>query len=326
MDAGDAMRIALRLLAALSMCGLFGVAASAAPAQVKAQAPGFYRYAVGSFEVTALYDGYLYIDPAKLNGLKPGLLPPLLSRAFDDEAPHGLTSVNAFLVNTGDHLILVDAGTAKCFGPTLGLLPGNLRAAGYAPEEIDTVLITHMHGDHVCGLVTVDGQAVYPNAMVWVSEAEADYWLDEKIAAAAQKNIQGAFKMARDSLAPYLAKGAFRRFKPGALLPGVTALDIHGHTPGHTAFLFESAGRSFLAFGDDVHVHTVQFAHPEVWAGSDVDPKAAVEAREALFAKLVANRWAVGGAHLPFPGIGHVRRDGTGYAYVPVDYSPLLLH
>lgn len=318
------MRIVLRFGVLLSICGLLLGATLAAPAPVKTQSPGFYRHAVGSFEVTALYDGYLYIDPAKLNGIRPGILPPLLKRAFTDEEPRGLTSVNAYLVNTGEHLILVDAGTAKCFGPTLGLVPQNLRAAGYAPEDVDTVLITHMHGDHVCGLVTADGKAVYPNATVWAAEAEADYWLDQKTAAAAPKNQQGGFTMARDSIAPYEAKGAFRRFKPGALMAGVTALDIAGHTPGHTAFLFQSQGHAFLVAGDIVHAHTVQFAHPEIWAGSDIDPKAAVAARWALFAKLAANRWTVAGAHLPFPGIGHVRKDGTGYAFVPVDYSPVL--
>jgi glyoxylase-like metal-dependent hydrolase (beta-lactamase superfamily II) len=317
---------ALRRMMLLSICGLLSAAALAAPAQVKTQAPGFYRYAVGDFEVTALYDGHIFIDPALLKGLKPNLLPPLLKRAFDDGPRKGLTSVNAFLVNTGDHLILIDAGTAQCFGPTLGLLPGNLRAAGYKPEDVDTVLLTHMHGDHVCGLVTADGKPVYPNATVWAAEAEAGYWLDEKRAAEAPQDLQVAFKMAHDSIAPYQAKGAFRLFKPGAFLPGVTALDISGHTPGQTAFLFESKGHSFLAVGDIVHMHTVQFAHPEACLGSDMDPKAAVAARRALFAKLAANRWAIGGVHLPFPGIGHVRKDDPGYAFVPVDYSPMLPH
>jgi glyoxylase-like metal-dependent hydrolase (beta-lactamase superfamily II) len=318
------MRNSLLRVIPLSLCGLLFAAALAAPAQVKTQAPGFYRYAVGDFEVTALYDGYVVIDPTKLNGLKPDLLPPLLKRAFDDGPRKGLTSINAFLVNTGDHLILVDGGTAQCFGPTLGLLPGNLRAAGYKPEDVDTILITHMHGDHICGLVTADGKPLFPNATVWAAEAEANFWLDEKATAAAPPNVQGAAKMARDSFAPYRATGAFRLFKPGALLPGVTAFDISGHTPGQVAFLFQSRGQSFLAAGDILHVHTVQFAHPEVWAGSDLDPKAAVAARKTWFAKLSANRWMVGGAHLPFPGIGHVRKEGAGFAFVPADYSPML--
>ena len=319
------MRYLLRFVTAIAMCGLVS-AASAAPAQVQTQAPGFYRYQVGDFEVTALYDGYLFIDPARLEGLKPGLLPPLLKRAFDDGERKGLTSVNAYLVHMGDRLILVDTGTAQCFGPTMGRLPENFRAAGYKPKDVDTILITHMHADHVCGLVTADGKPAYPNATVWVAGTEVDYWFDDTSIEKAPKNQQGFFKVSRQPVAPFVAAGTLHRFKPGVLFPGVTAFAIPGHTPGQMAFLFESKGQSFLALGDIVHVHTVQFAHPEVWIGSDTKPEIAVATRETLLAKLAQNRWAIGGAHLPFPGIGHVRKEAAGFAFVPVDYSPVLPH
>jgi len=318
------MRIALRLIALFALCGMLSVAASAAPAQVKTQAPGFYRYAVGDFEVTALYDGYLGIDPALLDGIKPDALQKLLARSFLEKGQPAVTSVNAYLVNMGDHLVMVDAGTAKCFNAPLGRLPQNLRAAGYAPEDVDTILITHLHGDHICGLVAEDGKPAFPNAAVWMPEADAAYWLDEKTAAALPENKQTPFRLARQSVAPIKAAGLFHLLKPGAVLPGVTALDISGHTPGQTAYLFQSKGEAFLAVGDIVHLHMVQFARPETSLRFDVDRKAAMAARRALMEKVSATRWAIGGAHLPFPGIGHVRKEGKGFAFVPVDYSPML--
>jgi len=315
------------LSSCLRVCLVFAIGiiifdnAQAAPA--KAQVPGYYRYAVGDFEVTALNDGYLNLNPAGMKGLSAEKIQKLLVRAFALNAKGVLTSVNAYLVNTGDHLVLVDAGSAKCFGPTAGTLPDNIRAAGYASEEVDTILLTHMHGDHFCGLATADGKRAFPKATVWAAEEEAGYWLNEQVAAAQPANQRGAFKQARDTLGLYQTAAAFRTFKPGeTILPGVSTLATHGHTPGHTAFLFESKSQAFLAMGDIVHFHAVQFAHPEVSILSDVDPKQAIATRKALFEKLAKSGTAVAGSHLPFPGIGHIRKDGKGYAWVPVEYGP----
>jgi glyoxylase-like metal-dependent hydrolase (beta-lactamase superfamily II) len=303
---------------------LSGFGAQAAPVQVKPQVPGYYRYAVGDFEVTALYDGYLDLNPSGLRGMSAKNIQALVNREFALSDKGVRTAVNAYLVNTGDHLVLVDAGTAKCFGPGLGNIVGNIRAAGYAPEEIDTILLTHMHGDHFCGLETEDGKLAFPKATVWAAEEEAGYWLSEKVAAAQPENQRQAFKQARDTLGLYQAVGAFRTFKPGdAILPGVRALAAHGHTPGHTAYLFESKSHALLAWGDIVHFQAVQFLHPEVWIPSDVDHKQAIATRKALLEMLARNGFAVAGSHLSFPGIGHIRKDGKGYAWVPVEYGPM---
>jgi glyoxylase-like metal-dependent hydrolase (beta-lactamase superfamily II) len=296
---------------------------AATPAPVKTQAPGSYRMAVGAFEVTALYDGNLRIGSQLLHGIDPAAIPPLLAREFTDSNEKGtLTAINGFLVNTGEHLILVDGGNAGCsMYQTAGHLVENLRASGYRPEDVDVVLVTHMHGDHVCGL-SKDGVRVFPKATVYAAEAEAAYWL----APATDPNDPNEKRKAnaRKGLSPYQAAGVFRTFKPGTVLfAGVTALDTRGHTPGHISYLFESGGQAFLALGDIVHAHAVQFAHPEVTLEFDSDQPMAVAARKALFETLVQKGWSFGGAHLPFPGIGHLRKDGGAYAYVRIEYAPL---
>lgn len=310
-----------RFVAPVAAALIFAAGALAAtPAAVKTQAPGFYRSAAGAFEITALYDGNLRIGTGLLHGINAAAVPGLLKHEFADATPQGvLTAINAFLVNTGDHLILVDAGLGTCNGPSSGHLLENLKAAGYSPEDVDAVLITHMHGDHICGLAK-DGARLFPKATVYAGEAEIAYWLTTQPndpAAERKKGVQGM-------MASYQAAGALKGFKPGAVLfPGVTALDTHGHTPGHTSYLFQSGGASFLALGDIAHVHAVQFSHPEATIDYDTDQPTAKAARAVLFERLAKEGWSVGGAHLPFPGIGHVRKDGAAYDYVPVEYAPL---
>jgi glyoxylase-like metal-dependent hydrolase (beta-lactamase superfamily II) len=289
-----------------------------APPPVKTQAPGFYRMAVGAFEVTALIDGNSRIGTQLLHGIDVNAIPPLLAHEFADSNEKGVaTTLNVFLVNTGEHLILVDAGLGSCGGPRH--LIENLKASGYKPEDIDTVLITHMHGDHVCGL-SQDGARVFPNATVYAADAEIAYWLKPVAGDPKAEQKQGVQRM----LAPYQTAGILKGFKPGAVLfPGVTALDTHGHTPGHTSYLFQSGGQSFLAIGDIVHVYAVQFTHPEVTIDYDTDQAAALATRKALFDRIAKERWSFGGVHMPFPGIGHLRKNGSGYDYVRVDFAPL---
>lgn len=295
------------------------VSVAAAPPPVKTQAPGFYRLEVGNFEVTALNDGALRLSPSLLHGLDAATIAGLLAHEFADTNAQGIaTALNAFLVNTGDHLILVDAGLGVCGPGIANRLQDNLQAAGYRADEVDVVLVTHMHGDHVCGL-TKDGERLFPKATVYASEPEIAYWLTTAQGDPAAERKAGVQKM----LAPYQMAGVLKGFKPGAtLFAGVTALDTHGHTPGHASYLFQSEGKSFLALGDIAHVHAVQFARPDVTIDYDSDQAAARATRLALFDRVAREGWIVGGAHLPFPGLGHIRKDGKAYAYVPVEYAP----
>jgi glyoxylase-like metal-dependent hydrolase (beta-lactamase superfamily II) len=299
----------------IALC-LFAGLALALPVQAgrhNTQAPGWFRYAVGDFMVTALQDGSIDLPAGAYRGLPADQIQALSARTFALSDKGVPTSVNAYLVDTGAHRILVDAGNADCYGWKLGGLRANLQAAGYVPKDIDIIVITHLHGDHVCGLAA-GGKRLFPKAVVWVAAEEAAYWLDVKNKATP--------KPARTALALYGKD--FRTFKAGdAIAPGVTTVPASGHTPGHTAFLFESKGASLLAWGDVVHNHFVQFSHPEASVMSDVDAAQAVATRQALFAKLAANNTAVAGAHLPFPGIGRVRKDGDGYQFVPIEFAPV---
>jgi glyoxylase-like metal-dependent hydrolase (beta-lactamase superfamily II) len=277
--------------------------------------------AIGDFELTVLLDGHDSLAPELLHGMSGSDMQRQLHQAFLPAKGPIHTAVNAFLVHTGQRLMLIDAGAATCFGPALGNVRNNLHSAGYRPEDIDTILLTHMHGDHVCGLAD-KGEAVFPGATVWVAKDEADYWLDEKNAAQAPEGLRIFYKLARDSLAPYMASGRFKTYSAGEILSsGVTPMPNPGHTPGHHGYLLTSQGQSLFVWGDIVHSHAVQFEHPEVSIEFDSDRKQAIATREKVFADVAKTRVLVAGMHLPFPGLGHVARERLGYRWVPVEFG-----
>jgi glyoxylase-like metal-dependent hydrolase (beta-lactamase superfamily II) len=310
-------------LGAAALVGLAPLAQAEAP-KVQTQVPGYYRTQLGQFEITALYDGAIELDTKLLKNTSAADLNRLLSRMFVGN-PKMQTAVNAYLINTGNHLVLVDTGAAKLFGPSLGYVLQNMKAAGYEPAQVDTVIITHLHADHVGGLNDASGQPLFPKAKILVSQADSDFWLSQKVADSAPKEVQGFFKMARDSAAPYLASGQWATFTEGSdLVPGIQAVKANGHTPGHTAYAIESEGKKLLIWGDLVHAHAVQFARPGVSIEFDIDQKQAIATRRSIMKAAAASKTLVAGMHLPFPGIGHVRADGKDrYSWVPIEFGPL---
>ncbi|MFC0229220.1 MBL fold metallo-hydrolase [Serratia aquatilis] len=319
-------RRTLLAVALASIAVMFTAPAGAepAPAQQQTQVPGYYRMMLGNLEITALYDGYATLDIKLFHGISGADMQKLFTRMFTDNKSGIQTAVNAFLVNTGTHLVLVDAGTAQCFGPTLGALKNNLVAAGYQPEQIDMVLLTHLHPDHACG-ISEQGKAAFPNATVYAAKAEGDYWLNKETALKAPKDAQPMFKLAQDAVAPYAEQGKLKLYSQGeTLLPGLEIIATPGHTPGHTSYLFSSEGQKLLLWGDIVHSHSLQFAKPKVTIDFDSDSKQAIATRHKVFADAAKNKLWIGGAHLPFPGLGHVRAEGKGYAWVPIEYAPVV--
>lgn len=318
--------VSARKTIASAALALFSVSAIAAdvPVNQTEQAPGFFRSSVGDYTVTALYDGYVNLEPSLLKGLSEDDIQSLLARMFQKSDKGMQTAVNGFLIHTGENLVLVDAGAAKCFGPTVGNIIPNIQAAGYQPEDVDTVLVTHMHADHICGLVSPDGNSAFPNATVWASSDDADFWLSKDTADAAPADAKPFFEMAQNSIAPYQASQNFKTFTTGdTIVPGFSVVPTPGHTPGHTAYLLQSGDESLLIWGDIVHSHAVQLAHPEVSIEFDVDSAQAIESREAILEKSAENRWMIAGAHLPFPGLGHLRKESKGYSWIPVAFAPL---
>lgn len=323
MNKAQFFSLSRKLVTGIVAGALLGMTAVHAAAPTETQVPGFYRQQVGSSVVTAIYDGYVSLDPKSLSGLDQKQIQQNIARMFQAKNANIQTAVNSFIVKTEAHVVLIDSGSSACFGPTMGRMLGNLRAAGFKPEDVDTILLTHMHPDHACG-VTADGKASFPNATVWAAQKDADFWLNAASASRLPEDQRSFVKMAQDAIAPYATKGRFKTFKDGdVIVPGITAIPSNGHTPGHTSYLVTSGAEKLLVWGDIVHFHAVQLPHPEVTIEVDVEPKAAVASRQRILAETARNGWLVAAAHHPFPGMGHVRREAQGYAWVPVEYGDI---
>jgi glyoxylase-like metal-dependent hydrolase (beta-lactamase superfamily II) len=318
----NSMRFAAVLLAALAGLLAGPYAALDAAPQHRQQVPGFYRLKLGDLEVTALYDGTGVFDPHWLNGAKAtmdGVVKEL------QEDPHMLDVVDSgFLVNTGKQVILVDAGAGTWWGGgALGRLGDSLRSAGYTPEEVNIVLVTHFHSDHVGGLTTQDGRRVFPNADVYLAKAESDFWLSPEIAAKAPKDAQPFFQSAQAIAAPYIKAGKWHTFSVSeSIIDGMQLVSLPGHTPGHTGYEFSSKGQKILFWGDTIHAQRVQLQHPEITVGFDIDQTAAAATRNRLLAKLAGADVLIASPHSSaFPPVGHLRKEGNGYSWVPVVFT-----
>lgn len=295
------------------------------PAMVRTQAPGFYRTMVGQFEVTALFDGIFEFHPELLKNASKEEIDKALAHHYG-KASGIQTAVNAYLINTGEHLVLVDAGAGQLFSEDKqGRIMENLKAAGYQPEQVDTVVMTHLHGDHTGGLTNKEGSLLFPNATVYANKVENEYWLSEKVAAAAPPERQMFFKMARESAVPYLSAEKWKAVEAGSeIVPGIKAVAAYGHTPGHTAFQVTSDGQQLLIWGDIIHSHAIQFNRPDVAIEFDSDAREAVKTRQSLLKEVADKGELVAGMHLPFPGLGYVRAEGNNrYTWVPVEYTPI---
>ena len=293
----------------------------AAAPQHHDQVPGFYRQKVGDLEVTALFDGQAVFDPHWLNGTKATM--DGVREALHEDPRLLEVSDEGFLVNTGKQLILIDAGAGTWWGGgALGRLAGNLLNAGYAPEQVDVVLVTHLHSDHVGGLTTEDGRRVFPNADVYVAKVESDFWLSPENAAKAPKDVQPFFVSAQAIAAPYIKANRWHTFTgSGPFIDGMQLVPLPGHTPGHTGYEFSSKGQKILFWGDTVHAQRVQLRLPEVTAAFDIDQNAARAARLQLLPRLAREQVLIAGPHMPFPALGRLREEGSGYSWVPVVFT-----
>jgi len=304
---------------------LGGLFVPALPAIAKApfagaQAAGVYRLKVGGFEVTVLNDGLLPIETKLFSG-NADAAAKLLETSFlpKDATP---TAVNAWLVNTGDKLILVDTGTSNMLGPTLGRLARNLAAAGVDPATVDMVILTHLHPDHAGGLITTDKKIAFPNATVHVSETEYAFWTSPENAAKAPHDFKPYFDMARNSIKPYVDAGKVERFKDRSeFAPGIVANAAPGHTVGHTLVRLSSGSAQLLLWADIVHNAALQFPEPDRAISFDTDQAMAIASRKRVFDMAATDRLMIAGSHLPFPGLGHVAKASSGYAYVPVQWG-----
>lgn len=305
-----------------AFCSMHAAYAEQTPTQ---QVPGYYKHQFGKYRVTSLLDGTIYLNPNLFKNLNQTQKTKILTKYAAVNEKGIQTSVNAFLVDDGKSLTLVDSGTASCFGPQLGSIAKNIELAGYQLANVKTVLLTHLHPDHVCGIAQ-NGKAVFPNATVYAHEREADYWLnpasEKTVPADKKQNYLGTVKNIKAALAPYQAKKAFKTFKDGDVIQGFEVIDTRGHTPEHHSFRLKSNDQQIIFVGDIVHSHSLQFDAPKTGVDFDVNSEQAINTRLKMFAEISNKQQWVAAPHLPFPGIGHVYKvNAEQYQWIPLYFD-----
>lgn len=308
--------------ALLAGAALTPPAAARAPSAT-AQGSGVYRYNLGSYQVTALYDGvwYVPIDEKFVRNASSAEVNDALAAAF---LPPKILPISftALLVNTGAKLVLIDTGTAGQIADTAGSLLDNCKAAGIDPKAVDTILISHFHPDHIDGIKTKDGAKIFPNAEIVVPGPEWDFWMDDANMSKAEGAVKRYFLNAR-RIFKDIAKDV-RRFKPGnEVAPGIVSVAAYGHTPGHTAFAIHSGNQSMLAMSDTVRNPYLFARHPDWQPAFDMDGPQAVETRRRMLDRVAADRMLIEAYHFPFPACGHIAKTASGYEFVPTEWKPL---
>ncbi|MFT4249395.1 MAG: MBL fold metallo-hydrolase [Pseudomonas sp.] len=264
---------------------------------------------IGEFSIMALSDGYLSASLDLLSSITVDAASALQMQAGSSD-PSSI-HINCYLVRGHGRTILIDAGAGghrQCGGG----LRGNLAAAGVQPGEIDTIVLTHAHPDHVGGLIDTAGEAVFPNAELVVHPREIAFWQDDGNLSRASERARGNFLFARTAFAGYGEK--LRMLSGAEVLPGLSTIALPGHTPGHCGYRLESEGRSLLVWGDIVHFPHIQIPRPEVSIAFDQDPVLAAATRSRLLDLVSADRLLIAGMHLGEPGFAQIRRAGRTYA------------
>ena len=311
-------------LTATTLAGAaFAMPAGAGAPLAGIQGPGVYRFKLGDYQLTALFDGvwYLPIDDKFVRNASGAEVNQALAAAF---LPPSILPISftALMVNTGAKLVLIDTGTAGQVADTAGSMLDNLKVAGVDPKAIDTILISHFHPDHIDGIRSKDGAKIFPNAEILVPEPEWTFWMDDSNMGAAKGAVHRYFLNARRIFKDIARE--VRQFKPGAEVePGIVSVPAYGHTPGHTAFAIHSGNRSMLAMSDTVRNPYLFARNPDWQPTFDMDGPQAVAARRQMLDRVVADRMLVQAYHFPFPACGHMVKTSTGYELVPVEWQPL---
>lgn len=295
-----------------------GLAQTAAPTQ----APGFYRFRVGSFIATTVWDGFAtrqnpgtgWVTNADQAAVEGALRDAGLSTARLDN-PYIVT-----FLETPSGITMFDSGTGAQLQPTAGLMHANLRAAGIDPARVNRILVSHFHGDHITGLTNAQNQMMFPNAQVFVPEVEWAFWADASNESRVPAGQRPTFANVTRRFGAY--QGKVERFAAGAeVQPGVRAVAAYGHTPGHTAFHVSDGPDQLFVTADTASRPELFLRNPGWSSIFDIDGATASASRVALFDRIAAERARMTAYHFPFPANGTVLKQGGGFRFVPADWS-----
>jgi glyoxylase-like metal-dependent hydrolase (beta-lactamase superfamily II) len=310
-----------------------GALAPLAPAQLKAaapaagkQAPSFYRSKIGDFEVTVISDGavQIQVQPAMVRNTSIDEIKAALAAAYLP-TDHYWNQFNPVLVNTGSKLVLLDAGNHASRSPTTGKLREGLAAAGVEAKDIDLIVISHFHADHIGGIRTADNALAYPNAEIMVPAGEWAFWMDDgnMSRAPASGPVRNTFENVRRIFGSIADK--VTKYEAGKeVAPGIITIATPGHTPGHASFIVASGSGKMVVQADVTGNPAINLRNPGWHTAADMDGPMAETTRRKLYDMVAAEKMPISGYHYAFPATGYAEKDGDRYRLVPVNWNPAL--
>ncbi|MEM6665025.1 MAG: MBL fold metallo-hydrolase [Pseudomonadota bacterium] len=310
------------LIAAPAILGRATTPAHAAAPMLGATMPEMYRFTLGDFEITTIKDGAIQLDgphPIFGQNVEAADVQALAEENFLPATTMEI-AFTPVVVNTGESLVVFDAGNGAARRPNAGKLGALLEAAGYTLDQVDVVVLTHMHPDHIGGLME-DGAPLFPNARYVTGQAEYDFWSAEERLSGPTERVG---TLVQSNVVPLAEKMSFVGDE-GEVVPGIRAMACFGHTPGHMAYHVESAGKRFLLWADLTNHYVVSLQRPDWHVRFDMDKEAAAASRKRILDMVSADRIPASGYHMPFPAVGFVEQTSTSYRWVPVSYGAVQL-
>jgi glyoxylase-like metal-dependent hydrolase (beta-lactamase superfamily II) len=292
----------------------------ATQAPAPAQAPGFYRFRLGTFTITMVHDGVFRRPVEGLVRNAPLAEVQEVLHASFLPTDQFIIPITVTFVDTGRNLVAFDTGTGGQLAPTAGQLAANMRAAGLDPARVGLVVVSHFHADHISGLTTRENEVVFPNAEIVVPETEWRWWTDPGNESRSPEGQRGTFANAARRFGPY--RDRVRQVADGAeVAPGIRAVAAHGHTPGHTCYLVADANEQMMFVADTTNRPELLARRPDFHIAFDFDAEMAERSRRRIYDRVAADRMRVTGYHFPFPATGYMAKEGGGYRFVPADWS-----